>query len=146
MTNELSEAQKIERIKEYFRRVDAGRADIAELFHKDALYYFPKFGIGRGASAMAEAAKGFAGVMESIEHDYSDYLFIVSDNHVAVEGTSKGRMKGKNWEAGKTPGGRFCNIFEFRGDRFARVFVYLDPDYTGEDEARFLWGKDRPAW
>ncbi len=52
-------------------------------------------------------------------------------------------MKGGQWKGGETPGGRFCNVFEFRDDRIARVHVYLDPDYLGEDEPRFRWGHDR---
>jgi len=140
------DAQKIELVKEYFRRVDVGRADIVDLFHEDALFYFPKFGLGRGPSSILEMAAGFAGVIESVEHDFDNYLYIAAGAHVAVEGTTTGRMNGKVWEAGKTPGGRFCNIFEFRGNRFARAFVYLDPDYIGEDEPRFRWGRDRPAW
>jgi hypothetical protein len=145
MSNFPSDDQKIEFIKEYFRRVDAGRPDLTELFHEDAVFYFPKFGIGRGRDAVLEMAAGFAGDLERVEHDFANYLFIAAGSHVAVEGTTKGRLNGKSWEAGKTPGGRFCNIFEFRGDRFARVFVYLDPDYTSEDEPRFRWGRVR-AW
>src|SRR5438128_281202 len=44
---------------------------------------------------------------------------------------------------GKTPGGRFCNVFKFRDGRISSLHIYLDPDYTGEDEARFRWGKNR---
>ena len=47
------------------------------------------------------------------------------------------------WAGGKTPGGRFCNVFKFRDGRIASVHIYLDPDYTAEDEARFRWGKNR---
>jgi hypothetical protein len=31
---------------------------------------------------------------------------------------------------GKTPGGRFCNLFKFRDGRISSVHIYLDPDYT----------------
>ncbi|HTB91936.1 MAG TPA: hypothetical protein VK728_03840, partial [Candidatus Sulfotelmatobacter sp.] len=65
-----------------------------------------------------------------------DYLF--------VEGTLQGRMPGKSWAAGKTPGGRFCNVFKFRYCQISSLRIYLDPDYTGEDEARFRWGQNRP--
>jgi hypothetical protein len=34
-------------------------------------------------------------------------------------------------------------VFEFRGPLIARMHIYLDPDYTGRDENRFLWGRDR---
>ena len=146
MADYPSDEQKIELTKEYFRRADAGRPDLLDLFHEDALFYFPKFGVGHGRDSVPAMVAGFGAEIESIEHDFSDYLFIASGPNVAVEGTTRGQMNGKSWEAGKTPGGRFCNIFEFRGDRFSRVFVYLDPDYTGEDEARFRWGKEDRSW
>jgi hypothetical protein len=62
---------------------------------------------------------------------------------VVVEGTSRGRLSGKTWAGGETPGGRFCNVFKFRGDRISSLHVYLDPDYTGEDIPRFRWGVNR---
>jgi hypothetical protein len=58
-----------------------------------------------------------------------------------VEGTSQGRMFGKSWAGGETPGGRFRNVFKFRDGRISSLHINLDPDYTGEDEARFRWGE-----
>ena len=78
-----------------------------------------------------------------IQHDYDRFTFIPSADFLVVEGTSQGRMSGKSWAGGQTPGGRFCNIFKFRDDRISSLHIYLDPDYTGEDEARFRWGKNR---
>jgi len=146
MTDVPSDERKIELAKEYFRRGDAGQADVLDLFHEDALFYFPKFGVGHGRETMLEMVGGFTGELEGIAHDFETYVYIPSGNHLAVEGTTRGRMNGKDWAAGETPGGRFCNIFEFRGERFSRVFVYLDPDYTGEDEPRFRWGKEGRDW
>ena len=62
---------------------------------------------------------------------------------LVVEGTSHGKMSGKSWAGGTTPGGRFCNVFKFQDGRISSLHVYLDPDYTGDDEARFRWGKNR---
>ena len=87
--------------------------------------------------------KGFEGSLEYIRHDYDTLNFMPSGDFVAVEGTSKGRLSGKSWAGGDTPGGRFCNVFKFRDGRISSVHIYLDPDYTGEDEARFRWGKNR---
>ena len=52
-------------------------------------------------------------------------------------------MTGKSWAGGETRGGRICNVFKFRDGRISSLHIYLDPDYTGEDEARFRWGKNR---
>ncbi len=139
----LSDEDKIAAAKEYFVRSDQGRPDLLDLFHEDAEIYFPKFGLGFGRQSIVEVVKGFLGALEFIKHDYDSLKFIPSGDHLVVEGTSRGTMSGKSWEGGRTPGGRFCNVFRFREDRIASVHVYLDPDYTGEDEPRFRWGKDR---
>src|SRR4029077_4103565 len=138
-----SDQNKIAMAREYFMRADRGRPDILELFHEDAEVYFPKFGFGFGRNSFLEMVKGFEGALESIQHDYDRLTFIPSADYLVVEGTSQGRMSGKSWAGGQTPGGRFCNIFKFRDDRISSLPCYLDPDYTGEDEARFRWGKDR---
>jgi hypothetical protein len=78
------------------------------------------------------------------------HLGVVIWDYLVVEGTSHGKMSGKSWAGGTTPGGRFWNLFKFRDGRISSVHVYLDPDYTGEDEARFRWGKKNqlpsPNW
>jgi hypothetical protein len=141
----LNDRAKINIAREYFIRADQGRQDILDLFHEDAEIYFPKFGLGKGRESLFEMVNGFSGELEFIRHDYDKFIFIPSGDYVVVEGTSKGKMSGKSWEAGKTPGGRFCNVFKFQGEKIISVHIYLDPDYTGDDEPRFRWGKDR-SW
>ncbi len=139
----LNDQSKIEIAREYFIRADQGRQDLLELFHEDAEFYFPKFGFGFGRQSLFELIKGFEGSLEYIEHDYDSLTYISSGDYLVVEGTSHGKMSGKSWAGGKTPGGRFCNVFKFRDGRIFSAHVYLDPDYTGEDKARFRWGKNR---
>ena len=142
----LSDEQKIAIAKEYFRLSDAGDPRLLDLFHEDATFYFPKFGIGSGRGSILEMVKGFAGVLEWIRHDQANLVFMPSGDRIVVEGVSAGRMTGGAWKGGETPGGRFCNVFEFRDDRIARLHVYLDPDYLGEDEPRFRWGREGRSW
>ena len=142
----LSDQEKIAIARNYFKLADRGDPKLMDLFHEDATYYFPKFGVGHGRSSVFEMVKGFAGVLESLKHDYDGFVFTPSGDRVAVEGTSEGRMTGGAWKGGDTPGGRFCNVFEFRGDLIARLHVYLDPDYLGEDEPRFRWGRQNRVW
>ena len=141
----FSDQDKIKVAREYFIRADQGRADVLELFHEDAEFYFPKFGFGFGRESFFEIVKGFEGYLENIQHDYDNMIFIPSDNYLVVEGTSQGKMKmsGKFWIGGETPGGRFCNVFKFRDRLISSLHIYLDPDYTSEDEPRFRWGKHR---
>src|SRR5882762_297882 len=139
----VNDQEKIKIAREYLMRADQGRPDVLELFHEDAEIYFPKFGFGFGRNSFLEMVKGFEGVLEYIQHDYDRLNFIPSADYLVVEGASQGGMSGKSWAGGKTPGGRFCNVFKFRDGRIMSLHIYLDPDYTGEDEARFRWGKNR---
>jgi SnoaL-like domain len=139
----VNDQEKIKIAREYFIRADLGRADLMDLFWPEAEIYYPKFGLGFGRESFYEMVKGYKDVLEHIQHDYDGMLFISSGEYVVAEGTSHGKMGGKSWEGGKTPGGRFCNVFKFHEDRITSLHVYLDPDYTGEDNARFRWGKDR---
>src|SRR5258705_12018232 len=134
---------KIIIVCEYFIRADQGKPELFDFFNDDFELYFPKFGFGVGKESFIEMVKGFEGTLENIQHDYDTMIFIPSDNYLVVEGKSHGRMSGKSWEAGKTPGGRFCNVFTFNSQRIASLHIYLDPDYTSEDKARFRWGKNR---
>jgi ketosteroid isomerase-like protein len=129
--------------KQYFAWADQGRPEVLDLFHDDAEIYFPKCGFVTGRQGFGEFVQGFAGTLDYIRHDYAGLAFISSGDCLVVEGTSEGRMSGKEWAAGKTPGGRFCNVFRFREGLIASLHIYLDPDYTGDDAARFRWGSNR---
>jgi ketosteroid isomerase-like protein len=142
----LSDDAKIALAKDYFRLADAGDPRVMDLFHEDATIYFPKFGVGRGRTSLFDVVKGFEGALEWIRHDQATFVFIPSGDRIAVEGVSAGRMRGVEWSGGITVGGRFCNVFELRSERIARLNIYLDPDYLGEDEARFRWGRAGRAW
>ncbi|HEV7424646.1 MAG TPA: nuclear transport factor 2 family protein [Candidatus Paceibacterota bacterium] len=139
----FSDEDKIMSAREYFIRADQGKPELFDLFTDDFEFYFPKFGFGVGKESFLEMVKGFEGDLENIQHDYDTMTFISSGNYLVVEGTSHGSMSGKSWAGGKTPGGRFCNVFTFHDQRIKSLHIYLDPDYTGEDERRFRWGKNR---
>jgi hypothetical protein len=133
--------------KEYFARLDASSPTLLDLFTEDAQIFFPKIGIGRGRTAILEVMSGLGGRVQSVEHASDSFVYIATGNLLAVEGTTRGVLKnGVRWAAGETPGGRFCNVFEFRGDLICRVHIYLDPDYGGEDAERFLWGRGNRTW
>jgi len=126
--------------EEYFRRADAGQADLVDLFTEDVELFFPKFGVRRGKAALGELANGLSGSLKSIEHDRQGLSCVAVGQTVLVEGTTHGETRdGTQWEGGKTPGGRFCSVFEFRGHLISRMYIYLDPDYGSADRARFLW-------
>ncbi len=131
-------------VQQYFVKADAGDASVFELFTDEVQIYFPKFGIATGKAAFGELAAGLLGSLKSIAHYISDFKYVVGSDSVVVEGTTHGAdREGAEWSGGKTAGGRFCSVFEFQGPLIARMHIYLDPDYTGRDENRFLWGRDR---
>src|SRR5262245_27949949 len=119
---------RIKMIQNYFRLTDQASPEILELFHEDVEFYFPKFGFVVGRQSFFELVQGFAGSLEFMQHDYDNLMFIPAGDYVVVEGTSRGKLSGKTWQGGQTPGGRFCDVFKFRGDRISSVHIYLDPD------------------
>src|SRR5258708_12483037 len=94
---------KIKVAREYFIRVDEGRADILELFHEDAEIYFPKFGFGFGRESLFEMVKGFAGALEYIRHNYDNFTFILSADYLVFEGTSQTKISAKSCTGAKPP-------------------------------------------
>ena len=133
--------------REYFRRLDAGSPELADLFSDDAVIYFPKYGFGAARQTMQETGAKLGEVIASIEHDLAASLFLQDGNRVVVEGVSRGVLRnGSSWAPGETPTGRFCNVFEFRDGKIARLAVYLDPDYASTHDAGFLWGREGRSW
>ena len=124
----------------YFSRLDGGDPTLMDLFDDDLLLYFPKFGVARGKDAFGAFAAGIMPTLSAVQHFIDPDTFVIAGDRVVVEGTTRGATaNGAQWAGGETPGGRFCNVFEIRGGRIARLFIYLDPDYAGADTERFLW-------
>jgi ketosteroid isomerase-like protein len=130
-------------IRSYFDLVDAGDPKILELFSDDFEFYFPGFGVGRGRDAFAACMTGFQGKVDELRHHMDDLEFTMAGNRVVVEGTTEGRIGTKTWNGGTTPGGRFCSVFDVDGGRIVRMYVYLDPDYTSDNDLGFPWPADR---
>ena len=139
-----AQSKMVETVEQYFIRADAGRADALDLFTDDVQLYFPKFGVAKGKQAFGELASGLLGSLSEFGHDLSSFRYVIAKDVVVVEGTTRGADRaGNRWSGGATAGGRFCSVFRFRDGLIARMHIYLDPDYTGRDRDRFLWGTDR---
>lgn len=137
-----SSQKRIEVATEYFRRVDAGDPAITDLMTDDVQLYFPKFGVSHGKGAVGEAGEGLMADISTIKHDFDRLTFISSGTYVVVEGFEGGTTKkGEVWPDPERSEGRFCNVFEFEGLLIKRVHVYVDPDFTSSDQARFHWGQ-----
>ncbi len=129
-------------VLKYFAIADGReQGDLLALFADDAEVYFPKYGVGRGAAALGEIGGGLRQFVKRIEHQAEAFGVIRSGSKVVIEGTSSGEaVGGGSWAGGKTVGGRFCSVFDVRDGRIHRMYVYLDPDYTNADAARYPWG------
>ncbi|TFW09949.1 nuclear transport factor 2 family protein [Oxalobacteraceae bacterium OM1] len=137
-----SEAQQrlIALTKQYFVKGDAGDPSVLEMFSDQVQVYFPKFGTRTGKAAVLNFVQGLLGNLQSLTHAVESYNYLVVGNTVVVEGTESGVMRdGTSWPVEGRSEGRFCNVFEFDGDLITRVFIYVDPDFTGADEARRYW-------
>ena len=134
---------------EYFRRADAGSADLTDLFEDDIEFYFPKHGVGVGKDAWTAFLDGFASHVRAIAHKTQDFRWHEVGNTVVVEGTTVGQLAdGTAWEGGVTPGGRFCSVFDISDGLISRMYIYLDPDYGGHHREQFWWADPSPtqAW
>jgi len=124
---------------EYLKRLDRGEG-FFDLFADDAEVYFPKWGLATGRQEFENLFQDLGSVLSSIRHDYAYFNYIIQGDFVVVEGTSSGKTKdGREWRAGVTHAGRWCDVFEIRDLKIQRVFIYLDPDYAGADTARYPW-------
>jgi hypothetical protein len=143
----LLQTRQIESAKTYFEKVDKGELP-SELFTADFEFFFPKYGVGRGAEEFREFAGGLWGAGLRAQHHRDELRFMVSGRHVVVEGATVGSdADGRTWDGGKTPGGRFCSVFDFNDKcLISRMFIYLDPDYTSLDRDRFHWKRAAASW
>lgn len=59
---------------------------------------------------------------------------------MVCEGTSHGEHHDGPWRAGvpEWGAGRWCDVFEIRDWKIQRCFIYLDPDYAGQDTQRYV--------
>ncbi|MOA28014.1 hypothetical protein D3C78_1489270 [compost metagenome] len=93
-----------------------------------------------GVAAAGNLFASTAHIISRVAHDYAYLNFIIQGDLVVVEGTSSGTTgNGKEWRAGVTHAGRWCDVFEIRDFKIQRLFIYLDPDYGDEDTARYPW-------
>jgi hypothetical protein len=141
------QTRRIASAKAYFEKVDNGALPL-ELFTRDFEFYFPKYGVGRGPEEFREFAAGLWDAGLKSQHHRDELRFIVSGQQVIVEGATTGSdAGGRTWDGGKTPGGRFCSVFDFTDDGLiSRMFIYLDPDYTSLDADRFHWKRASVRW
>ncbi|MBF9043113.1 nuclear transport factor 2 family protein [Rhodobacterales bacterium HKCCE4037] len=132
----------------YLKALDAGGVSpttglgLFDHFTEDAEVYFPKWGVARGIEEVTQMFSDVGGTLRGITHHYDGFTwYMTGTDRFAVEGTSEGTHRDGSWMAGEPDwgAGRFCDCFEVRDGRIARLFIYLDPDYAGNDTDRYDW-------
>ncbi len=146
-TQTMSDEQRKSVALEYLKGFDNGGvtstgASILDLFADDAQVYFPKWGLATGKDEIGRLFSEVGTTIKSIRHHYADFNWVFSDTDVVVcEGTSHGEHRDGPWRAGEPDwgAGRWCDVFEIRDFKIQRCFIYLDPDYAGNDTSRYPW-------
>jgi ketosteroid isomerase-like protein len=149
MTTSLEEGRKAI-AESYLKALDAGGVSpttglgLFDHFTDDAEVYFPKWGVARGIEQIKQLFADVGSSLKAITHHYDGFTWYLNGtDRFAVEGTSHGTHRDGPWKAG-TPdwaAGRWCDTFHLRDGKIARLYIYLDPDYAGQDHARYPWIK-----
>jgi ketosteroid isomerase-like protein len=142
MTDEQRKSVAIEYLKAFDRAgVTSDGGSILDLFADDAQVYFPKWGVAAGKEQIGRLFTDVGGTIKSIEHHFSNFNWVIAGDMVVCEGTSHGEHRDGPWRAGvpETGAGRWCDVFEIRDWKIQRCFIYLDPDYAGQDTERYPW-------
>jgi len=126
-------------VQAYFEKAGRGEFDNAffELFTTDVEVYYPKFGFATGREGIIQFGGVIGRQLQSISFELDQFNYIESGNHIVVEGREKGVMyNGVSWPDNEIGYGKFCSVFEFRGDQISRMHVYVDPDFASLDKDR----------
>lgn len=108
-----------------------------DLVTDNVAIFFPKFGHGRGKDAPRRFGARMSAMLARLEHDIEGLRFIEAGDTIVVEGREWGEMAdGTPFPDDNVSHGRFCNVFEFRGDLISPVRIYVDPDFPGRDTER----------
>lgn len=135
---EVTAERQIDLAKEYFLRVDSQDVELLSMFTEDAQVYFPKVGTVHGKVEISKLIRVVGGVVELFVHDVESMIFTQAGNRLVVEGKETGVLvDGTQWPVSARSEGRYCNVFEFRGNLISRMHVHADPDFAGQHDDLF---------
>lgn len=129
----LKNSPAIDLVKLYFEKTDKRETDIEILFAENVEVYHPKFGETKGRNEINRFIAWIRGFIETLMYEISDFSYIISEDRVMVEGTESGVLKSVKFFS-KT---HFCSVFTIKENLISRMYIYVNPDFTGEDAERF---------
>lgn len=121
---------------------------VLDFFAEDAHFFFPKWGLAKGKAEISRLFGDLGPTVKAISHHFESFNWFQDGSDVIVaEGTTHGEHRDGPWRVGvpEWAAGRFCGVFEIRDGLIQRCFIYLDPDYAGQDTARYPWLTDDRA-
>lgn len=120
--------------KAYFQAF-ATAADVEDQLSPELEFFFPRFGLGRGAEEYAQLARGLSNYWDLVDYDIDNFSYICAGANVVVEGTVSGQMPG----GGSFRAHRFCAVLEIKGGKITRLYFYTDPDMAGQQPPLVNW-------
>lgn len=123
----------------YFHKIDNGQFDevYLNLFAKDILLEFPKFGLKTGRESLSDFGQKISSRYKNLKHHIDPKDVHVINNLVFVEGVLSGETtSGIIWPDNINSFGKFCSVFEFTEKKIKRISIYSDPDFASQDQER----------
>jgi len=126
-----------------FLQIVDEQGDLSAIVTDDLQMTFPKWGTCQGTKDFPTYFGDLGAYIARIRHHPETFLYLVGDDHIAIEGLSSGELRdGSRWPH-KEATGRFCTVFGFRGDRISHVRIHIDPDYADATADHYPWRRDR---
>ena len=138
-TSTMTREQRKSVALELFKRFDEG-GNFLELLADDAVVHFPKWGLAHGKDEIGRLFGDVAALFTELRHHPEYMNFVIDDDMVVVEGITSGTTAdGTPWQGIFSHAGRFVDVLEIRDHKIHRLFIYLDPDFAGDDTDRYPW-------
>jgi hypothetical protein len=122
--------------KAYFQAFCAA-GHVEDQLSPEVEFFFPRFGLGQGAEAYAELARGLSSYWDRVDFDVDNFSYVAAGANIVVEGTMSGQLPG----GASFRGHRFCAVLEIKGGAITRLYFYTDPDMAEQNAPPVTFGR-----
>lgn len=113
----------------------ATAGDVEDQLSPELEFFFPGFGVERGAEAYARLTRGLSTYWDGVDFDTDNFSYIAAGSSVVVEGTVSGKLATDV----SFRGHRFCAVLEIKNQQITRLYFYFDPDMASQRPALVVW-------